>query len=93
MEKYPETGRKGPPRASHPGFMPRKYIGRMEFQRPEDLDVDTATQVGLRKSPTPVILKVDARAAHAGGVAFYGGNEKAWLADNVPATFLQKPAK
>ena len=53
------------------------------------IDVDTATQVGRRKSSTPVILQVNAADAHAAGVAFFRGNDFVWLADDVPALFLQ----
>jgi putative RNA 2'-phosphotransferase len=52
-------------------------------------DVETASAVGGRKDPTPVILLVDAARAHAAGVAFYEGNEMVWLADAVPAEFLR----
>ena len=51
-------------------------------------DVETATLVGLRKSPDPVVLVVDTKAAHRAGVSFYRGNEKVWLADTVPASFV-----
>ena len=53
------------------------------------IDVDTATQVGRRKSSTLVILQVNAADAHAAGVAFFRGNDFVWLADDVPALFLQ----
>lgn len=53
------------------------------------IDVDTATQVGRRKSSTPVILQVNAAHAHAAGVTFFRGNDFVWLADEVPALFLQ----
>ncbi|HEX3596016.1 MAG TPA: RNA 2'-phosphotransferase [Polyangiaceae bacterium] len=58
------------------------------------VDVATALEVGRRKSRAPVLLHVEARAAHDGGVAFYVGNEKVWLADAVPAEFvrLRSPA-
>jgi putative RNA 2'-phosphotransferase len=52
-------------------------------------DVETASAVGRRKDPAPLILLVDAARAHAAGVAFYEGNEMVWLADAVPAEFLQ----
>lgn len=54
------------------------------------VDRETAREVGRRKAPRPVIFRVRAREAHARGVAFYGGNEKVWLADRVPARFLEE---
>jgi putative RNA 2'-phosphotransferase len=36
----------------------------------------------------PVILRVDAAAAARGGVAFYAGNDKVWLADRVAPEFI-----
>lgn len=53
------------------------------------VDRDTARVVGARKAPEPVILAVAAREAAAAGVAFYAGNEKVWLADSVPARFIE----
>ena len=52
------------------------------------LDIDAAEQVGRRKSRTPVILRVRAKAASVCGTAFYRGSELVWLADAVPATFI-----
>jgi putative RNA 2'-phosphotransferase len=52
------------------------------------IDVDTALQVGRRKADFPVVLRVDAAAAHAAGVCFCRGNELVWLADAVPLGFL-----
>ncbi len=54
------------------------------------VDEETAVAVGHRKSWAPIILKVDAAAAHANGVAFYAGNDRVWLADAVPARFITK---
>ena len=48
------------------------------------VDGATATEVGRRKAQRPVILQVLATDAYASGVRFYAGNEKVWLADNVP---------
>ena len=53
------------------------------------VDRDTARAVGARKAPEPVILAVAARQAVAAGVAFYAGSEKVWLADSVPARFVE----
>lgn len=52
------------------------------------IDRATAEEVGRRKSPRPIILQVLAGEAHVQGVRFYEGNEKVWLADQVPARFI-----
>ena len=51
-------------------------------------DRATAVQVGLRKAFDPVVLCIDAAAAHAEGVPFWVGNESVWLAAGVPAAFI-----
>jgi len=53
------------------------------------VDVATALDVGRRKAPAPVLLRVRAGAAYAAGVAFYAGNDRVWLADRVPAAFIE----
>jgi len=55
------------------------------------LSVDgiTAREVGRRKSMTPVLLEVEAGAAHESGVVFYVGNDKVWLAELVPGRFVR----
>jgi putative RNA 2'-phosphotransferase len=52
------------------------------------VDRDTAVAVGKRKSPDPVILLIKAHDAWEAGASFYAGNEKVWLADHVPAGFI-----
>lgn len=52
------------------------------------IDPTMATEVGRRKAGRPVILRVLAGQAHEHGVCFYVGNEKVWLADQVPAEFV-----
>jgi putative RNA 2'-phosphotransferase len=51
-------------------------------------DKETAQQVARRKAKQWTILRVIANKAHAHGVSFYGGNEKVWLADEVPTKFI-----
>lgn len=51
-------------------------------------DTETATIVGKRKSPQPVILTIDAQAAHADGIAFYEELNDIWLADSIPAKYI-----
>lgn len=53
------------------------------------IDRATAVLVGKRKSVNPVILVVDAVAASSAGVIFYEGNDLVWLADCVPARFIE----
>jgi putative RNA 2'-phosphotransferase len=68
----------------HDGLRPmsRQYV---------HLSVDTAIarEVGRRKSAAPLLLEIDARAAHDAAVLFYEGNEKVWLADLVPVRFMR----
>lgn len=52
------------------------------------VDAETALQVGRRKSPSPVILRIAAEQASQNGVQFYQGNDSVWLADHVPAEFI-----
>jgi putative RNA 2'-phosphotransferase len=52
------------------------------------IDEATAVKVGRRKSSAPVILRVDARAAHAAGVVFSRGNENVWVSTAIPADFI-----
>ncbi len=51
-------------------------------------DLATAQQVGSRKAKKPIVLTVQAKAAHAAGVAFYRGGELVWLADVVPPAYI-----
>lgn len=52
-------------------------------------DVETALAVGRRHGGQTVILQVDAKRASLDGVTFYQGNDSTWLADRVPAAYLQ----
>lgn len=51
----------------------------------------TAREVGRRRTSDPVILEVRASAAHRSGVGFYRAGEQVWLADPVPARFVEGP--
>jgi len=51
-------------------------------------DIETAEQVGRRRDNRPVILTVDAKQAAADGIKFYIGNDKVWLADQIPPQYL-----
>lgn len=52
------------------------------------VDEATAKEVGRRKAKHPTILRVMAADAHAAGIHFYEGNEKVWLADQMPQEFI-----
>lgn len=55
------------------------------------IDEATAIEVGKRKSKEPVLLCVRSLEASENGVAFYEGNDKVWLADEVPSQFIDFP--
>jgi len=52
-------------------------------------DIETAIIAGNRHDATPVILKVDARSAHADGILFFHGGEKIWLSELIPPQYLE----
>lgn len=52
-------------------------------------DPELALQAGRRKDPHPVLLRIDAAAAHAAGVEFAEGHDRVTLALAVPATFIE----
>lgn len=54
-------------------------------------DEATARDVGSRHSAQPVIVTIRARDAHEAGVRFFLGNEDVWLADPIPAAFIDIP--
>ncbi len=51
-------------------------------------DIETAQQVGFRKTREPVILKINAKKAYDKGINFYIGNEHVWLADYIPSEYI-----
>ena len=53
------------------------------------IDIETAFQVGKRHDNKPIILKINALEAWNNNVAFYRGNEKVWLSDNIPFEYIQ----
>ena len=81
---YHGTSREAAVQIKRDGLRPmrRQYV---------HLSVDTATaeQVGRRKANAPIILVVKAGEAHTSGTIFYRGNDLVWLADAVPAVFLE----
>jgi len=50
-------------------------------------NAELAGRVGARRGK-PVLVRVDAAAAHAAGVEFYRANESFWLATSVAARYL-----
>ncbi|MEM1348113.1 MAG: RNA 2'-phosphotransferase [Myxococcota bacterium] len=54
------------------------------------VDAPGALEVGRRKGGAPVLLVIRAREAYDAGHAFYEGNEFVWLADFVPAEFIDR---
>ena len=52
-------------------------------------DIETALEVGKRHDYKPVILEIDAKKAWNEGVKFYLGNDKVWLADNIPRKYIK----
>ena len=53
-------------------------------------DIKTAQAVGKRHDDMPCILSIDALKAWNEGISFYFGNEKVWLADEVPSIYIKK---
>ena len=65
-----------------------KPMGRQKVHL--STDVPTARQVGARHGGQTIILTVDAARAARDGIAFYRGNDSTWLADHVPAQYLEE---
>lgn len=61
--------------------MKRQYVHLSE-------DVDTAKQVGFRKSSKPIILIIHAIEAYKNGIHFYRGNDLVWLADQIHVKYI-----
>lgn len=52
-------------------------------------DIPMARSVGKRRDVHPAILQIDAKKAHAAGIAFYIGNDEVWLCDHLPSRFFK----
>lgn len=67
------------------GLLPqnRQYVHLSE-------DLEIAQNVGKRHDAKPCILIIDAKTASHEGIKFYKGNEKVWLADEIPVKYLRK---
>lgn len=64
--------------------MARQYVHLAE-------DAATARSIALRHTHEPVILTVDAAAAHAAGVIFYHPTPAIYLVESLPPTYLTYP--
>ncbi len=53
------------------------------------VDIATARSIALRHTHEPMVLQVDTRAAHAGGIAFYHPVEAIYLTAAVPPVYLK----
>lgn len=84
-ELYHGTARRFLPAIRASGLLPqgRQYVHL-------STDREMALQVGRRRDGKPALLMVRAAAAHRDGVAFYRGNDRVWLADAVPAGYLEE---
>lgn len=51
-----------------------------------ELEMD---EVGKIQDDKPIILKINALEAWNNNIAFYYGNEKVWLADNIPFEYIE----
>ncbi|MCX7921401.1 MAG: RNA 2'-phosphotransferase [Clostridia bacterium] len=80
---YHGTARYFVPLIKEKGLIPkgRQYVHL-------SVDVGTALQVGKRRDEKPVLLKVNAKNAWGEGVNFYLGNDKVWLADQIPSKYI-----
>jgi putative RNA 2'-phosphotransferase len=89
--------RAAPPEILYHGTSPRAWsairaqglapMGRQYVHL--SVDEVMAGQVGHRKAARPVVVRVRAGEAMRNGVPFYRGNEHVWLADGVPARYLE----
>jgi len=52
------------------------------------VDREMADSVARRRKKDIAILRVDTEAAQKDGIKFYVGNDKVWLADNIPSKYL-----
>jgi putative RNA 2'-phosphotransferase len=52
-------------------------------------DPATARRIALRHTQQPVILSIDAAAAHAAGQAFYHPTDEIYLSETVPPQYVQ----
>jgi putative RNA 2'-phosphotransferase len=63
-------------------------MGRQFVHLSTNKEDAVAVAVGRRKAAAPIILSVRAQEAWKMNVAFYEGNERVWLADHLPAEYI-----
>jgi len=51
--------------------------------------VKVAKEIGLRRTKTPVILKIDAEAARKGGTRFYRATDRVYLCGSIPPEYVR----
>ena len=80
---YHGTTHKALPQILQDGLKPmrRQYVHL-------SIDVETATRVGKRRDPEPIILKINTVAAQKVGILFFVGNDKVWLCKEMPKDCL-----
>lgn len=70
-----------------------KETGLKKMQRTKvclSIDLETATNVGLRRSKDIVIIEVDALVAWQSGVKFYKETENIYTSQDIPSKFLKE---
>ena len=50
---------------------------------------DTATEVGERRTPNPVILVIDAEKAQREGIRFYKATDRVYLSKRIPPKYIK----
>ncbi|RLB05967.1 MAG: RNA 2'-phosphotransferase [Deltaproteobacteria bacterium] len=53
---------------------------------------ELATRIGRRRDPQPVLLEIQALRAYNEGIVFYQANPLIYLADHIPAAYINGPA-
>jgi len=51
---------------------------------------DTATEVGERRTPNPVILVIDAAKARRDGIRFYKATDRVYLSKTIPSKYIKQ---
>ncbi|NIN53194.1 MAG: RNA 2'-phosphotransferase [Nitrososphaeria archaeon] len=53
-------------------------------------NIELAVLVGLRRTPNPVVLQIDAEAARKGGVIFYRATNAVYLSANIEPEYVRR---
>ena len=66
------------------GLLPvkRQYVHLSE-------DTETAIAVGKRWDHSPAILTINSRQAWEDGISFYNRNDKVWMVDKMPPSYIE----